>query len=164
MLWEDKPQLPAHLRIGEDQPEAMRPNRRSYGQRSSWQRKSAASFREDCQEPPYADPHVRWCGSPEGKPRGNPPGDPIGRLHHTAKACSSASARYCGSSVAINASYAAEAAASHGLSPSASATALAARALEKARMTCGSVLPASPRSSSGSLSAKHSSSSFPASA
>ena len=78
MLWEDKPQLPAHLRIGEDQPEAMRPNRRSYGQRSSWQRKSAASFRKDCQEPPYADPHVRWCGSRGG----NPPGDPIKRHGH----------------------------------------------------------------------------------
>ena len=44
-------------------PGAMRPNRPSCGQRSSWQRKSAASFRKDCQEPPYADPHVRWCGS-----------------------------------------------------------------------------------------------------
>ena len=40
----------------------------SYRQRPSWQRKSAASFRKDCQEPPYADPHVRWCGSREGKP------------------------------------------------------------------------------------------------
>src|SRR6266404_7956393 len=56
-------------------PGAMRPNRLSCGQRSSWQRKSAASFRKDCQEPPYADPHVRWCGSREGQ---NPPGDPIG--------------------------------------------------------------------------------------
>ena len=37
-------------------PGAMRPNRLSYGQRSSWQRKSAASFRKDCQESPYADP------------------------------------------------------------------------------------------------------------
>jgi len=53
-------------------PGAMRPNRLSYGQRSSWQRKSAALFRKDCQEPPYADPHVRWCGSPEGKPSGRP--------------------------------------------------------------------------------------------
>src|SRR5882762_9592017 len=48
-------------------PGALRPNRLSYGQRSSWQRKSAASFRKDCQEPPYADPHVRWCGRREGK-------------------------------------------------------------------------------------------------
>ncbi len=53
-------------------PGAMRPNRRSYGQRSLWQRKSAASFRKDCQEPPYADPHVRWCGSPEGRPSRRP--------------------------------------------------------------------------------------------
>src|SRR6266404_2360735 len=53
-------------------PGAMRPNRLSCGQRSSWQRKSAASFRKDCQEPPYADPHVRWCGSREGKPSGPP--------------------------------------------------------------------------------------------
>src|SRR5438093_9209407 len=59
-------------------PGAMRPNRLSYGQRSSWQRKSAASFRKDCQEPPYADPHVRWCGSRGG----NPPGDPIKRHGH----------------------------------------------------------------------------------
>jgi hypothetical protein len=44
--------------------EADRP---SSGQRSSWQRKSAASFRQDCQEPPYADPHVRWCGRREGQ-------------------------------------------------------------------------------------------------
>src|SRR5439155_7779029 len=48
----------------------------SYRQRSSWQRKSAASFRKDCQEPPYADPHVRWCGSPEGKPSGRPDSAP----------------------------------------------------------------------------------------
>src|SRR5882724_1551538 len=54
-------------------PGAMRPNRRSCGQRSSWQRKSAASFRKDCQEPPYADPHVRWCGSREGNPHASSP-------------------------------------------------------------------------------------------
>src|ERR1700690_1058312 len=42
------------------------------GQRSSWQRKSAASFRKDCQEPPDADPHVRWCGSREGQPSRRP--------------------------------------------------------------------------------------------
>jgi hypothetical protein len=30
----------------------------------------------DCQEPPDADPHVRWCGGREGKP----PGYPIRRL------------------------------------------------------------------------------------
>src|ERR1039457_94330 len=35
----------------------------STGQRSSWQRKSGCSIRQDCQEPPDADPHVRWCGS-----------------------------------------------------------------------------------------------------
>src|SRR5450759_4069883 len=34
----------------------------STGQRSSWQRKSGCSIRQDCQEPPDADPHVRWCG------------------------------------------------------------------------------------------------------
>ena len=32
-------------------------------------RAQAASFRKDCQEPPYADPHVRWCGRREGNPR-----------------------------------------------------------------------------------------------
>ena len=26
----------------------------------------------DCQEPPYADPHVRWCGRREGKPSRRP--------------------------------------------------------------------------------------------
>jgi len=26
----------------------------------------------EAQEPPYADPHVRWCGSPEGQPSGRP--------------------------------------------------------------------------------------------
>jgi hypothetical protein len=30
----------------------------------------------DCQEPPDADPHVRWCGGRGG----NPPGYPILRL------------------------------------------------------------------------------------
>ena len=55
-------------------PGAMKPTGGATGQRPAWQRKSAASFREDCQEPPYADPHVRWCGSREGQ---NPPGDPI---------------------------------------------------------------------------------------
>src|SRR6266446_6758376 len=44
----------------------------SYRQRPSWQRKSAASFRKDCQEPPYADPHVRWCGRREGQPSRRP--------------------------------------------------------------------------------------------
>ena len=44
----------------------------SYRQRSSWQRKSAASFRKDCQEPPDADPHVRWCGRREGQPSRRP--------------------------------------------------------------------------------------------
>ena len=26
----------------------------------------------DCQESPYADPHVRWCGRREGKPSRRP--------------------------------------------------------------------------------------------
>ena len=39
--------------------------------------KECCSIRKDCQEPPYADPHVRWCGSREG----NPPGDPIDSVH-----------------------------------------------------------------------------------
>jgi hypothetical protein len=47
-------------------------DRLSYWQRPSWQRKSAASFRKDCQEPPYADPHVRWCGRREGQPSRRP--------------------------------------------------------------------------------------------
>ena len=46
--------------------------RLSFGQRPPWQRKSGCSIRQDCQEPPDADPHVRWCGSPEGKPSGRP--------------------------------------------------------------------------------------------
>jgi len=29
-------------------------------------------LRKDCQEPPYADSHVRWCGSPEGQPSRRP--------------------------------------------------------------------------------------------
>src|SRR5678815_551939 len=58
-------------------PGAMTPNRLRYGQRSSWQRKSAAAFRKDCQEPPYADPHVRWCGRREG----NSPAAPIRTSH-----------------------------------------------------------------------------------
>ena len=39
--------------------DADRPSSR---QRSLWQRKSGCSIRQDCQEPPDADPHVRWCG------------------------------------------------------------------------------------------------------
>ena len=34
--------------------------------------KVAAASVTDCQEPPYADPHVRWCGSREGKPSRRP--------------------------------------------------------------------------------------------
>ena len=44
----------------------------SLRQRPSWQRKSAARSVKDCQEPPYADPHVRWCGSREGQPSRRP--------------------------------------------------------------------------------------------
>src|ERR1017187_2282414 len=44
----------------------------STGQRSSWQRKNGCSIRQDCQEPPDADPHVRWCGRREGKPSRRP--------------------------------------------------------------------------------------------
>jgi hypothetical protein len=47
----------------------------STGQRPPWQRKSGCSIRQDCQEPPDADPHVRWCGR-RGR---NPPADPIGQ-------------------------------------------------------------------------------------
>ena len=34
--------------------------------------KECCSIRKDCQEPPCADPHVRWCGSREGKPSRRP--------------------------------------------------------------------------------------------
>ena len=44
----------------------------SGGQRSSRQRKSGCFVRKDCQEPPDADPHVRWCGSREGQPSRRP--------------------------------------------------------------------------------------------
>jgi hypothetical protein len=44
----------------------------SGGQRSSRQRKSGCFVRKDCQEPPDADPHVRWCGSWEGQPSRRP--------------------------------------------------------------------------------------------
>ena len=30
--------------------------------------KECCFVRQDCQEPPDADPHVRWCGSWEGQP------------------------------------------------------------------------------------------------
>ena len=30
------------------------------------------SIRKDCQEPPDADPQVRWCGSREGQPSRRP--------------------------------------------------------------------------------------------
>ena len=40
----------------------------SSGLRPSRQRKSGCFIRKDCQEPPDADPHVRWCGSWEGQP------------------------------------------------------------------------------------------------
>jgi len=38
-------------------------DRLSYQAASTVAEKSAASSRKNCQEPPYADPHVRWCGS-----------------------------------------------------------------------------------------------------
>ena len=41
--------------------------------RVSGAEKECCLIRKDCQEPPDADPHVRWCGSREV----NPPGDPI---------------------------------------------------------------------------------------
>ena len=34
--------------------------------------KECCSIRQDCQEPPYAGSHVRWCGSRKGKPSRRP--------------------------------------------------------------------------------------------
>lgn len=53
-------------------PGALKPNRPSYWAATIVAEKECCSIRQDCQEPPYADPHVRWCGSPEGKPSGRP--------------------------------------------------------------------------------------------
>jgi hypothetical protein len=50
--------------------EAERPSR---GSASAGQRRECCFILRDCQEPPDADPHVRWCGGREG----NPPGYPI---------------------------------------------------------------------------------------
>ena len=44
------------------------------GPRASVAEKECCSILRDCQEPPDADPHVRWCGGREV----NPPGYPIG--------------------------------------------------------------------------------------
>jgi hypothetical protein len=43
------------------------------GPRASVAEKECCSILRDCQEPPDADPHVRWCGGREV----NPPGYPI---------------------------------------------------------------------------------------
>ena len=34
--------------------------------------KQCCPVSKDCQEPPYADPHVRWCGSREWQPSRQP--------------------------------------------------------------------------------------------
>jgi hypothetical protein len=40
--------------------------------RASGAEKECCSIRKDCQEPPDADPHVRWGGSREEQPSGRP--------------------------------------------------------------------------------------------
>jgi hypothetical protein len=55
---------------------ALKPNGGA-GPRASVAEKECCSILRDCQEPPDADPHVRWCGGREV----NPPGYPI-RHHH----------------------------------------------------------------------------------
>jgi hypothetical protein len=45
--------------------------------RASVAEKECCTILRDCQEPPDADPHVRWCGGREV----NPPGYPIRRCH-----------------------------------------------------------------------------------
>ena len=54
--------------------EAERPSR---GSASAGQRRECCLILRDCQEPPDADPHVRWCGGREV----NPPAYPIRRYH-----------------------------------------------------------------------------------
>ena len=49
--------------IGGLVPEALTPTGRATGSDHRGRERVAASIRKDCQEPPYADPHVRWCGS-----------------------------------------------------------------------------------------------------
>src|SRR4051812_37320325 len=61
--------------------------------------KEAASFRKDSQEPPYADPHVRWCGRWEGKTSRRP--DSILLLHSVFK-LSPAPEDHCVESAADN--------------------------------------------------------------
>jgi hypothetical protein len=55
---------------------AMKPTGRAWP-RASVAEKECCSILRDCQEPPDADPHVRWCGSREV----NPPGDPISAIN-----------------------------------------------------------------------------------
>jgi len=59
---------------------ALKPNGGA-GPRASVAEKECCSILRDCQEPPDADPHVRWCGGREV----NPPGYPI--RHHSAAIC-----------------------------------------------------------------------------
>ena len=56
--------------------QAMKPNGGA-GSRVRAAEKECCLIRKDCQEPPDADPHVRWCGGREV----NPPAYPI--RHHT---------------------------------------------------------------------------------
>jgi hypothetical protein len=49
--------------------EAERPSR---GSASAGQRRECCYILRDCQEPPDADPHVRWCGGRGGNPLGYP--------------------------------------------------------------------------------------------
>ena len=43
-------------------PGALKPTGRALGSDHHGRERVAALIRQDCQEPPDADPHVRWCG------------------------------------------------------------------------------------------------------
>ena len=58
--------------IGGLVPEALTSTGRATSSDHRGRERVAASFRKDCQEPPDADPHVRWCGSREGQPSRRP--------------------------------------------------------------------------------------------
>ena len=67
---------------------ALKPNGGA-GPRASVAEKECCSILRDCQEPPDADPHVRWCGGREV----NPPGYPISPHLHPVDSAHAAKVR-----------------------------------------------------------------------
>jgi len=67
--------------IGGLVPGAMKPIGRALGSDHRGRERVAAVSVRDCQEPPDADPHVRWRGRREGQPSRRPDSAPVPESH-----------------------------------------------------------------------------------